>query len=381
MPLTLPNHREFWNPDRLRPRTYCGVLLRVVPGDTGQLVEWSRAPDSSGSPGTWQTLDRTGPYPRSGGVYFDPLPLDAAYWWYRCRHIAEGGATGNYLQIVQRIQARQIDDLAFAAAMTATNVWATSPDELELGAAVRGAADVVFGESVKYPPTRHNEQLTGVDTSAVTFGSSYDQIPEVRVLPQIWELPGTSSTVARKMEFRATDITVAGCTVRAVMSTGASAAAQTNDFAATLNGTPVGAGISIGAPSSVAYCNLASANGVSTTYKVFFDINTTSKAGGGLTRIKVYKNDGTASTSWTQVGQASYDDGLNLTGEVIQFTATLSANFDVRLEVTYSAGTPTTNATVVADRVDYDAITTGTEASLTAAADSALLVQAQERSG
>jgi len=143
----------------------------------------------------------------------------------------------------------------------------------------------------------------------------------------------------------------------AVSESGAATPAS-DDFALTLNGTPDAAGITLGAPSSAAFCDLASANGIETTFSVHYDVDTTLKSGGGLMRVKIYKNDGVASTSWTQVGISTYDDGSVWTDEIITFIAEMNQDFDVKLEVTYT-GTPSVNGIVLADRVTYNVLAAG----------------------
>jgi hypothetical protein len=202
----------------------------------------------------------------------------------------------------------------------------------------------------------------------------------VKVLPQTYLGPTAGNAVVFRAVTTPGTAPIAGCTLQCQQITGQTTTARSDDMAATLNGTPVGAGITIGAPSSGAYTNLSNASTPATNYKVYFDVNTTSKSGGGLTRITAFTNDGVSSTTWTQVGQKTYDNGMNLTGEHIDFSAALAQNWDVRLVVTYSTGTPGVNATVVADRVDYDQITAGAGTSLTGVAGGTVLVLAVEPS-
>jgi len=283
---------------------------------------------------------------------------------------------GNWLQFIARVQARQIDDLAIAAALRETNVWAKSPDELELGAGVEGDSSVIFGGTVKYATNRHNESLTGLNGDAKTFSTSYEQVPELRVIPQTYLAP----TAGNSVEFKAVDPTVTGFTIRAVQIATPTVTARSDDFHANQNTTPGSAGgVALGAPGSLAYCQLSNANATTTTYKVYFDVNTTAQSGGGLMRVTAYKNASAGGTVWTQVGQNTYDAGLNLTGEHIDFSAALGVNYDVKLVVTYH-DTPTVNASVTADRVDYDEVTGGTATTLTGVASASVLVQAVEKS-
>lgn len=250
---------------------------------------------------------------------------------------------------------------------------------LYIGVGVRGASDVGFGDVIKFAPNRHNEAVIAKNGVTGTFGISFERIPQIRALPQVFRIPGANSTVDRKFEFKATNVTVSGFTARAVSSTGSSATAQTNDFAATLNGAPVAAGISLLDAGASAFCNLTGATVTSTTYRVFFDVNTTSMAAGNALYVDAYVNAAPAGTPTTLVGSATYDIGVNVTGATIVFSAALGADFDVQLVITYETPpTTVTRATVVADRVTYDAITAGVETPLTDDVDGGVLFQAHE---
>lgn len=80
--------------DPRRTTTLYGVAITLIPDDTSLKFEVQRAPDSSGSPGTWGTVAVVGPFPRSGGTYQDPRPYTGAVWWYRARHVGIGVDAG-----------------------------------------------------------------------------------------------------------------------------------------------------------------------------------------------------------------------------------------------------------------------------------------------
>lgn len=118
----LPSVRDFENPDRLKRRTVLGILNRLVPGDPTLEVEVDRAPDSGGSPGTWATIARVGPFPQSGGYFFDHLPRNTSTLWYRARHVGPGVTSGAYTTPVSGTP-RQFDDAELQAYLLATNVY------------------------------------------------------------------------------------------------------------------------------------------------------------------------------------------------------------------------------------------------------------------
>lgn len=245
---------------------------------------------------------------------------------------------------------------------------------------VRGSADLALnntGVTAAFGVNRHNDEQVALDTATKTFGVTFDSVPQMRALPQNWTLPGTSSTVDRKIEFVATGVSVAGYTARAVYSTGSSASAQTENPAATLNGTPV-ASVAITAYGAVAYWNLANANATLTTYYVTFDIDTTIMDWSNILYVELYKNNGTGSTSWTQVDSKMYSAGATLAGQQMSFTAAMALNWDLRILIYYLNTPGGLTATVTAKACTYDKITAGTDVGLTGGASNGVLFQAME---
>ena len=87
----------------------------------------------------------------------------------------------------------------------------------------------------------------------------------------------------------------------------------------------------------VAYSNLEDANVVATTYVVTFDavIGTLT----AIAELKLYYNDAPGSTTWTlaaTTGWDSADNGNNYQDLTMQFSAALNADFDLRLQLTYT---------------------------------------------
>ncbi|KKL80814.1 hypothetical protein LCGC14_2001000, partial [marine sediment metagenome] len=89
-----------------------------------------------------------------------------------------------------------------------------------------------------------------------------------------------------------------------------------------------------------AFSNLDDADGVETTYYVWFDVEALSIDPSDELFLTLYVNDGTTSTSWTQVARRSWPPGTNLSDQVMSFNATLSADFDLRAVLTYQNGSP-----------------------------------------
>lgn len=234
------------------------------------------------------------------------------------------------------------------------------------------------GGTTSFGMNRHNDEQAAVDAAAKTFGISFDAIPQIRALPQNWTLPGTNSTVDRKIEFKATGVSAAGFTARAVYSTGSSSSPQTENPASTLNGTPVSS-VTLQNPNAAAFWNLANANSVLTTYTVHYDVDTTSMDPSNIVTISIYRNDGVGSTNWTLVAYDTFGSGVSITDSTQSFDYALAANFDIRIVITYET-VPLTlqRATITAKACTYDKITAGTEAALTNGAGNSILYQAME---
>lgn len=225
---------------------------------------------------------------------------------------------------------------------------------------------VAFGATTKFPVLRHTENDNGVSGDTKTFTTSYDAVPEVVITGKVWTLPGASSTVDRKIEMKEINLTVSTYEIRAKYSTGSSAAAQTENPADTLNGTPANPK-TISTTGTARYWNLSNANAELTTYTVNFDVDTTSATGPGLMQVKIYKNDGTSSTNWTQVASRQYDYGSLFNGEQLSFDAAMAANWDIRIVATWPGGSGWIGTVVTVKTCTYDKITAGTENILTPA--------------
>lgn len=71
-----------------------GISLLLNPADPSYDFEIQRAPDVSGAPGTWATINAQ--VPGATKVFHDSLPLDGAKRWYRTRHVGFGDTPGPY---------------------------------------------------------------------------------------------------------------------------------------------------------------------------------------------------------------------------------------------------------------------------------------------
>lgn len=238
---------------------------------------------------------------------------------------------------------------------------------LAIGANVNGASSVKFGPAAgqRFPVNRHVEQPLSLNGEAESFAIDYENIPEVGIFPTIWTLPGASSTSDRKIECRAQSLTVSGFTSRAVLSTGASTTAQSENPSADQNGT-TSATVSCTADLSDAFWNLTNANATSTTYTCNYAI-TTMGSSSALRRVYVYKNDGASSTNWTLVGSQTYDQGINALDDSISFEAAMGANFDIKIVFDNPGGSGAVGDELLVKTCTYNKVVSGTETSLTPA--------------
>jgi hypothetical protein len=234
------------------------------------------------------------------------------------------------------------------------------------------------GGSTFFGINRHNDEKLAISTDTKTFGVSFDNIPQIRALPQSILLLGVAAGVDRTIEFKATGVSVSGYTARAVASTGSSSIAESETWATTLNGTPA-ATQTLANQSAAAYCDLAHANGVLTTYTANYDVDTSAMLSSNTLTVSLYKNNGVASTSWTLVASKNYGSGIVTTGEVLSFAAAMTLDWDVQLVITYqNAPAVGQKASVVVHTVTYSQITAGTEVSLTPNVGNQILFQAME---
>lgn len=236
------------------------------------------------------------------------------------------------------------------------------------------------GGSTAFGFNRHNDQKIARDSSGTqTFGVSFDNVPQIRAIPQnVQSFKASGSGLDQRLDVRAINVTVSTFDPRAKLSTGGSSTPATNTWATTLNGTPA-ASQTIQNNNAAVFCDLASANGVLTTYLARFDVDTSFMNVANTLYVYLYKNNGTGSTSWTLVDSRSYSAGQVLTNEILQTSSAMTLDWDLRLLITYQ--TPPTSperATVVARDVTYNVITAPLSIDATLNADDAVIYQAME---
>jgi len=104
-------------------------------------------------------------------------------------------------------------------------------------------------------------------------------------------------------------------------------------WAASLNGAE--GSLVLNTQGEEGFSNLEDATPISTTYIVYFLVNSLSFTDDDTMRLTFYTNDGPASTNWTQVGFIDYVAGeAHNSIRSFSFVAALGANFDIRVRAT-----------------------------------------------
>lgn len=239
--------------DGAQPESH-GVGLNLIPGDPPTFqVELQRAPDVSGSPGTWVTIQQLPPI-RAATVFVDLLPADNTYRHYRWRHIGPGydpspfwspvikakperlegaAATGGLISLYPLRREKPMNDGKYAPR-------ATDP----IGALI--APDVklvpengVFEGGVTHRLYRHREEIVvngpdaDGDVTGITFAQTYQNAPMLMFKGGQYvtfsDTLGTS--VKQRVRIQAFDITAGGFKSRAQITNPGATTPQSDNFA------------------------------------------------------------------------------------------------------------------------------------------------------
>jgi hypothetical protein len=118
-----------------------------------------------------------------------------------------------------------------------------------------------------------------------------------------------------------------------------SAAEVTDGFSAAQNAGSPETGIVLDAVDAVAYSNLEDADGTETTYRVNFWVDVLDITPADVVTVTIAVNDGPASGSFTDKASRTYVQADGYFLDYLEFTATLDANYDIRVTLTYNDGT------------------------------------------
>jgi hypothetical protein len=117
-----------------------------------------------------------------------------------------------------------------------------------------------------------------------------------------------------------------------------SAAEVTDGFSAAQNAGSPETGIVLDAVDAVAYSNLEDADGTETTYRVNFWVDVLDITPADVVTVTIAVNDGPASGSFTDKASRTYVQADGYFLDYLEFTATLDANYDIRVTLTYNDG-------------------------------------------
>lgn len=195
----------------------------------------------------------------------------------------------------------------------------------------------------------HTEQRTGRNGDSPTFNNDYQAAPKVHFVPQraVSQINGVSSDVKQKMV--ATNPSVSGFDLDAVAEYGATTTTDHDDgFSSSRNASaPENGSASITADGDAIYSNLEDADGTANDFTVTYDIDATGLVGQfAQVTVHVEYSDAATGGNWTSAAANVYAKGQNLTDEQVNFTASLSGDYDIRLRLTYSDASESGNATL-----------------------------------
>jgi hypothetical protein len=253
----------------------------------------------------------------------------------------------------------------------------------QIDTGVKGFVDFAIqnaGATTFFGANRHNDEKIARDSSGTqTFGVAFDNTPQMRAIPQSVQVYKAADTGSdQRLDVRAINITASTFDPRAKLVKGGSSTPKTNLWATTLNGGTA-ASQTIQNDGAAVFCDLADANGTLTLYTARFDVDTRFMNVANTLIVRLYKNNGTGSTSWTLVDTRTYSAGQNLTNETLDFNAAMTLDWDVRLLINYqNPPTSPERATVVARDVTYNVLTGATEVDATTNTSDAVLYQAME---
>lgn len=357
---------------------FVGVLLHLRPGNDSIRYEHqiARAKDSSSEPGTaltstWQNVGRL---PIGQRDFFDQLPNDRVKRRYRARAIRPGETEGMWTDEVcarpviitgEVLDAwRQYRD---EGRDRADSLW-DGDGKLNDGVSVNDQSGV-FGIN------RHNESGLAQDGDAISFSQDYKANPEFTFTLECGRSYVVSGTTEDQfIDMRAVDVTTTGFTLSAKIITGPGTSENVDGFSAAQPTTgPENGDETLTADEDEAFSTLEDATTAAATYQVYFDVNTALMSSTETATVSIYTSTGNGSTSYTFRAARSYGSGKNLSDELLQFSASLAADYAIRSQLTY-AGTPGPSFAAVITMhgednsepgVQWLKPTAGTEASMT----------------
>jgi hypothetical protein len=240
--------------------TSTGVTLWLMPALVSGVrstdpVEVARAPDSSGSPGTWETIARIEPLPSQGRIFADLLPWTTAPWWYRYRHVRANGAVSSAWSTATQHSVKRlpranenVGEQRLAMAYRATpfgedGKFAVRASD-SIGSTV--ATDVkfvpengVFEGGVVHKIFRHREEITVLGGDAdgevdVTFAQTYQNPPMIALAGGQYLSystdAGLGSGVKQRQRIQAINVTASGFRSRAQLVAIGALTPQSDNF-------------------------------------------------------------------------------------------------------------------------------------------------------
>ena len=357
-------------PDSFNPRQHPdgwvhGIVLGIYKGGDRYDVELQR---TSGGGSTFKTL-QTFPWANSGWFqYVDRMPDDDLVYKYQARHTGDNVTDGAWT------------DTVAAKPVELSDGTETTPPINNDGWDVNLSLRSLSGPAIELAGglLSHAESDVASDGDAVSFASSFINVPKVWFVPQGAKVYSTDmgSGTKQSIDIRAQNLTATGFTMRAKLVAGQSGTTQQDTWSTALNGAE-SADEQISTEGAEVFSSLSAATTVPTDYQARYAWDGSSMDGGVLGLVSLYYNTSAASTDW-QLADSRYHDSSTSDDNTLSFHAALGSSFDTRLALTYSR-TPTGGGMVTANDMTYIAMSTAvTEESMTTGTGDGILWHAVE---
>ena len=300
--------------------------------------------------------------------YTDYLPNDNLAYGYRARHVGAGVSAGAWTPTVSGSP----EELSDGPEPTPP----VNTDGIDINLSLRtlsGPALTLSGGVLS-----HSESGVASDGDAVSFNSTFINLPKVWFTPQGGKTYSTAFGAAAQqaIDIRAQDLTATGFSMRAKLVSGQTGTTQQDTWSTALNSAE-SADETISTEDAELFSSLSAATTVQTDYQAKYSWDGTSMDGGVLGLVQLWRNTSAASTDWT-LADSRYHDSSTSNDNVLAFNGAMGSSWDVRLTLNYSKS-PTGGGVVTAHDVTYIAMSTAVaEESMTTGVGDGILWHAVE---
>ena len=149
------------NPVPNNPRLY-GIMLAFTTADATYSVEFQRAPDVSGAPGTYVTVQILKPTASGAGMFVDQLSLGTGPYWYQARQTRSDLSAGPWTTLAASLNPMLLDaaigrpvDVSYIASSTRMGAATVGPTaaQVTLTAGVQALQNNFIGGGTLFSTT------------------------------------------------------------------------------------------------------------------------------------------------------------------------------------------------------------------------------------